>query len=238
MEDREHRNTFSAELIEGLMGAFGAIGADESVRAVVIHGYDSYFCSGGSKEELLRIIGGKLSFDELGFYRLLLDCPVPTIAAMQGHAIGGGLAFGTFADSIVLAEESIYTANFMNYGFTPGMGATCILPTKLGTVLGTEMLYTARAYQGGELKSRGVNAIVTKRGEVIREATALALEIAAKPRQSLIALKTELTRSLKVQVAEAVNRELAMHQVTLKEPSVQARVEALFAEYESLNKGR
>src|SRR5262245_8959043 len=159
MEDREHKNTFSPDLIDGLIKTFAQIAEDESLRVVVIHGYDTYFCSGGSKDELLRIISGELYFDRLGFYALLLDCPIPTIAAMQGHAIGGGLAFGCFADLIILATESLYTANFMNYGFTPGMGATCILPAKFGIVLGAEMLQTGRSYQGGELQQRGVNAV-------------------------------------------------------------------------------
>ena len=80
------------------------------------------------------------------------------ISAMQGHALGGGLAFGCFADIIVMGVECIYSANFMKYGFTPGMGATYIIPRKFGEVLGTEMLLTAKNYYGSELKERGASA--------------------------------------------------------------------------------
>lgn len=230
MQDRAGKNTFTPALIGALLDAFRCLGADDSIKVVVISGYDSYFCSGGSKEELLRIVSGEITFENLGFYRTLLDCPVPTIAAMQGHAIGGGLAFGCFADLIVLAEESLYSANFMKYGFTPGMGATCILPFKFGPVIGAEMLLTARNYQGEELKRRGVNATVLRRAEVLDHALRLAGDLAEKPRTALMLLKSELVRGLRVQLAVAVERELSMHAVTLSEDSIRQRVLTLFGE--------
>ncbi|PLC14255.1 hypothetical protein BV582_19390 [Bacillus paralicheniformis] len=59
------------------------------------------FASGGTKEDLILIQEGKVNFDESpgekNIYSLSLDCRIPVIAAMQGHAIGGGLAFGMFA---------------------------------------------------------------------------------------------------------------------------------------------
>src|SRR5690242_18120998 len=103
LEDREYRNTFSTALIQGLTTAFTSLKPETKV--VIVHGYENYFCCGGTQEELLKLSEGKMTFADLGFYRLLLDCEIPTIAAMQGHALGGGLVFGCYADIILMAEE-------------------------------------------------------------------------------------------------------------------------------------
>jgi 4-carboxy-3-alkylbut-2-enoyl-[acp] decarboxylase len=228
MQDEAGKNTFSPPFVERLKEIFREIEKDPRIKVVIVTGYNAYFCTGGSKQELLAIISGDMTFDELGFFRLLLDCPVPTIAAMQGHAIGGGLAFGCFADLIVMSKESQYAANFMNYGFTPGMGATCVLPFKFGTLLGAEMLLTGRSYQGEELERRGVGALVVPRSEVLNQAHQLAHELILKPRTALVLLKRELSRKLIAELARSVEQELSMHAVTMADPTVRQRVEAQY----------
>ncbi len=228
MQDRKHRNTFSYALIEGLMKAFEQIKEMEQARVVVIYGYDTYFCCGGTKDELLDIFDGKATFADLGFYRLLIDCELPTIAAMQGHALGGGLAFGALADIMLLATESIYSANFMKYGFTPGMGSTYSLPKKFGEVLGTEMLMSARTYHGGQLAERGVSARVVRRSDVLSAAMGLAKDMAANSPVALRLLKRRLAEKPRAELSEAVKAELSMHEVSFAQPEVRERIERLF----------
>jgi len=228
LEDRENHNTFSKALIEGLLSAFGTIQRNKKIKIVVIHGYENYFCCGGTKEELLAIYSGKLTFTDFAFYRLLLDCEVPTIAAMQGHALGGGLAFGCYADLIILAEESLYSTNFMKFGFTPGMGASYMVPKKLGENLGHEMLFSAKNYHGGVLKKRGVLVDVVKKNDVIGTAMNLARELADKTRMSLQLLKEHLTQPIKAALPKIIEQELAMHRITFAQSEVKERIETLF----------
>lgn len=228
MEDRVSKNTFSSELISGLINVFETIKKSSQIKVVVIQGFDNYFCCGGTQEELLKIYEGKITFTDLAFYRCLLDCEVPVIAAMQGHAIGGGLTFGCYADFIVMGEECIYATNFMKYGFTPGMGATYIVPKKLGEMLGYEMLYSAKNYYGGELKQRGVSVSVTKKQEVISTAMALAKELSAKTLVALKLLKQHVTERIKSELPDIIEKELAMHAVSFKQPEVKERIEILF----------
>lgn len=228
MAERTYRNTFSAALIDGLLNVFAEIQQNPAVRVVVVHGYDNYFCCGGTQEELLKIFEGKLRFDELAFYRLLLDCEVPTISAMQGHGIGGGLAFGCYADFIIMAEEALYSANFMRYGFTPGMGATYIIPHKFGELLGGELLYTANNFHGGTLRARGIPANVVKKQEVISTAMTLACDLAEKPVISLKLLKAHLTQRVKAELPAIIEQELAMHEISFRQPEVRERIETLF----------
>jgi polyketide biosynthesis enoyl-CoA hydratase PksI len=112
MADRDGRNTFTEALVAGLGRALQQVADDPDLRVVVIHGYDSYFSAGGTLQELLEVAEHKQTFDAHNFYRALLDCPLPVVAAMQGHALGGGLVFGLYADVVVLSEESLYGANF------------------------------------------------------------------------------------------------------------------------------
>ncbi len=127
MQDHVNKNTFSKELMESLINAFESIERNSEYKVVILTGYDNYFASGGTQEGLLEIQEGKANFNDGGdrnIYSLALNCKIPVIAAMQGHGIGGGFAMGLFADFAILSKESIYTTNFMKYGFTSGMGAT------------------------------------------------------------------------------------------------------------------
>jgi len=228
LQDRESKNTFSRALIEGILTRFDEIRKNKDLKVVVVHGYDNIFCAGGTKEELIGILENKTSFDDLAFYRILIDCELPTIAAMQGHALGGGLVFGLYADIVAMAEECIYSTNFMRYGFTPGLGATLIIPEKLGINLANEMLFSAKTYHGGELRDRGVPFKIVKKSEVINTAVAIAKELADKPLESLKLLKKKMSKKILQQIPETIKEELAMHKISFALPGVRERIENLF----------
>lgn len=228
MQDREHKNTFSGRLINGLSEAFERVAADGRCKAVVLTGYGNYFASGGTKESLLQIQDRQISFTDSNIYGLALDCPVPVISAMQGHGIGGGFAMGLFADFVVLSQESIYTTNFMQYGFTPGMGATLILPRKLGFSLGQDMLLSARTFYGRDLKERGVPFPVLRRAEVLPYALELAENLAEKPRVSLMTLKDHLVSDLRAELPSYIEREVAMHDKTFHQPEVRDLIQSRY----------
>ncbi len=228
MEERAGRNTFTVPLISGLARAFEEIAANEDAKVVVLHGYDGIFSAGGTLEELIGIADGRQRFDEAGFYRMLLDCELPVIAAMQGHALGGGLVFGLYADLCVLAQEALYATNFMKYGFTPGMGATLIVPHRFGNALAQEMLFTANGYHGGSLRTRGVGMPIVPRGEVVPAALRLARDLAAKPAVALRLLKAALAAPIRQALPEAVAREQAMHVVAFGQPGIRDRIRERF----------
>lgn len=231
MEDRQGKNTFTKDFVNGITEVFNIIRNNQDVRVVILTGYDNYFSCGASKEFLLQLQecnsssgAEKVDFNESGMTRLLIDCEVPVISAMQGHAIGGGFVFGLSADMIILAEECVYTTNFMKYGFTPGMGATFLLPHKLGGILGHEMLYTAVNYRGIELKNRGINAVVMKHNEVFNKALEIANNIAEKPRLSIVTLKNRLRSCINESLNIAIEDELKMHEITFAQDEVRKRI--------------
>jgi polyketide biosynthesis enoyl-CoA hydratase PksI len=234
MEEREYGNTFTQRFITGLKGAFAKIRGDAEIKVIIVHGYDNYFCCGGTKEELRELyegyanIGKKVSFTDAGFHDLFLQSELPVIAAMQGHALGAGLAWGCTADFIIMGEQSIYSANFMKYGFTPGFGATYTIPKRFGDILGNEMLFTAGNYYGRELKERGAPVRIVPKQDVIPTAFRIANDLADKPLFSLKVLKKHLIRQISTELPEMVEKELEMHAATFNQPEVQTRIEQLF----------
>lgn len=228
MQDRDNRNTFSSLLKDGLVRAFQHIYGSDEYKVVILTGYDSYFCCGGTQEELRSFANGDGDFMDMDLQSLLLDCPIPVISAMQGHGIGGGLVMGLFADFVVLSRESIYTANFMKYGFTPGMGATLILPHKFGKNIANEMMFTAKNYRGGELEKRGVTLPIVARNEVLNYSVELGQSLAEKPRISLVTLKDHMTESLRESISLYTEKEIRMHKKTFHLPETKARIEMLF----------
>lgn len=230
MQDKQSKNTFSQALTTGLIEAFRHIQKETKYKAVILTGYDTYFASGGTQDQLMTLTEGDSKFTDFDLYSLSLNCPIPVIAAMQGHGIGGGFAMGLFADFIILSQESIYTTNFMKYGFTPGMGATYILPKKMGIVLAEEMLLTAKNYRGEELKARGIPFPVLRRDLVLEHAYDLAKTLAEKPRVSLVALKDHLVADMRQQLPKIIQEEVKMHAITFGQPEVKERIKSLFGQ--------
>lgn len=234
LRDEATKNGFSHAVVAGLVQVFADLARRTSIRCVVLTGYGPYFATGGLQDDLLAIQEGRASFvsleggQDVDVYRLPLDCPVPVVSAMQGHAIGGGLALGLMSDYALLARESYYSASFMSYGFTPGFGSTAVFPYKLGAVLGSEMLMSGRRYRGTELATRAVPYPVVPRAEVVDRAVDLAGEIADAPRTSVVLLKEHLNADLRERVASAVGRELAMHDQTFTTDEVRRRILSRF----------
>jgi polyketide biosynthesis enoyl-CoA hydratase PksI len=230
MHDRNHKNTFTEELMLGLIDSFESIRGNSNYKAVILTGYDNYFSSGGTKEMLLSIYQGKMNFPDAvkNIYRLALDCKIPVISAMQGHSIGGGFSFGLFADFVILSRESIYTTNYMKYGFTPGMGTTYILPKKLGYSLAQELLLNGSSYLGVDLEKRGIPFPVIPRAAVVGHAIELARQLAEKPRLALITLKDHLVEPIRKKLSKSIEQEILMQKETFHQKEVKKRIMETF----------
>ncbi|MCP4935908.1 MAG: polyketide synthase of type I, partial [bacterium] len=229
MVDKASKNMFSDELVLGLHKHLFEVQQNKNIKAVILSGYDNIFCMGGSQESLVDIAERRRNFTDVPFlYRGLLELEVPVITAMQGHALGGGLLFGLYGDIVLMSNTGVYSANFMKYGFTPGMGATYILGEKLGKNLATEMMYTAKMFEGEQLKTRGASVIVCDQNEVLKEALQIARQLVKKPRQALTVLKKELSGRILKELLPHIEEEVEMHAETFGTERVKEEIEAHF----------
>jgi 3-oxoacyl-(acyl-carrier-protein) synthase/enoyl-CoA hydratase/carnithine racemase/acyl carrier protein len=229
LEDRDERNMFSDALIAGLQEVFDRIQRLPGGKAVVLVGYDTYFASGGTQQGLKAIQEGKVRFTDLDVFQLPMRCPLPVIAAMQGHGIGAGWTLGLFCDSVVFSEESRYVSPYLNFGFTPGAGATGVLPAKLGFDLARESLFTGGEMSGEALGRRNPLLTVLPRDRVLAEALALARKASRHGRSDLIAWKAA-TVAHRFDAWQALfAREVEMHAATLVgQAEARARIERRF----------
>lgn len=208
MVDVAGGNALDEAFVGQLLAALGQVG--DQTRVVLLRGLPEVFCSGASRAMLDRLAAGEVSPAELDLCRSLLAVPVPLVAAMEGHAVGGGLALGLCADLAFLAAESRYGCPFMNMGFTPGMGTTRLLETVLSTPLAHELLYTGELRRGAQLRASGFNAVLP-RDEVHAHAVLTARRIAEKPRTSLVLLKRQLALPKRAAFEAAHVSEVMMH---------------------------
>jgi 4-carboxy-3-alkylbut-2-enoyl-[acp] decarboxylase len=223
MVDAKTRNAVCPELHRNMCEALRRAVDDQGIRVIIVAGLPEMFSCGGAQEVLARAEDVPAQSGYEPFARALAHCPLPVVAAMKGHAFGAGLVFGLYADVPVLSERSIYSANFLQYGMAPYMGATYVLRSRLGAALGSEMLLTARGYRGSELRSRGASVLVVRHDDVISTATAIASRIATAPRRPLELVKQQLAARTIADGDAAMAAEFEPHHIALGLPFVRER---------------
>ena len=224
MCDEKTGNALSEAMVHRLEALFTDIANHDEIKVVILAGLPDYFCSGASRDVLLKLAENQIEPNELTLPRHVLRISVPTIAAMEGHAIGGGLALGICCDIILIAPESSYSCPFMNYGFTPGMGTTRLLEHVVSPAIAHEMLFTGRPFKGAHFEHRGGFNHVLPRSELWKRTMDIAERIAEKPRAALVLLKANLIAGRRKIYEGAFQAETEMHQKTFYEPSVIARI--------------
>ena len=166
MDDAANRNGLSEALVRALMTAFASLATDPGVKVVLLKGRADVFCAGATLESLRDVAHDRVRVKDVELPAAVVGCPVPVVAAIEGHAVGGGLALALCCDIQVAAEESRYGTNFAELGFTPGMGTTTLLPLAVGHGRASEMMMTARFYKGREMAGTGLFTHVVRRADV------------------------------------------------------------------------
>ena len=230
MQDDPGKNGFSEAFVAELRHQLEGVATDPAVKVVVLTGLPDVFAAGAPKELLRKLAQGQILPSDILLSKALLDVPVPTISAMEGHATGGGLALGICADIVIIARESRYGASFMNLGFTPGMGTTKLLEHVLSRAVAHELMYTGEYRRGSEFAGRsGVNHIVPK-ADVRTKAFDVAAQIADKPRVALETLKRALSVGRRQAFEQSRTLETMMHEITFSQDEILRRIEESYVE--------
>jgi polyketide biosynthesis enoyl-CoA hydratase PksI len=220
LDDAEHENRLSDQLCDELLARLAELSHRQDVKVLVLRGRPDVFCAGATMAALRRVLAGELHVKDLLLSRPVLDFPVPVIAAVEGHAVGGGLVLALCCDIVVAARERRYGMNFAGMGFTPAMGVTALLPAAVGSALASELTLTAKLYKGHELDGIGLFTHVVAADEVLDTALDLAERIAENPRHVLELCKESLALPRRQLLRQAMSREHLMHQVCFARPEV------------------
>lgn len=182
----DNRNSMTPDVLEGLAEAVSRVRGDAELRCVVVTGRGRSFCAGADfKARRPQQAEEAYTAPQERFYATyapflsILDIEVPIIAAMQGHAIGGGLGLGVVCDLRVASRDARYGANFVRLGLHPGMATTWLLPRLMGVPRAVEFLLTGRIVNGEEAAAAGLVHYAVDTAEVLPRARELAREIAS-----------------------------------------------------------
>jgi len=156
LDNPDQRNAMSEEMTSSWVAAVDELAADPSVRAVVVTGEGSAFCSGGNTSWIAGEPDAsvdRLRTRMLAFYRAWLSIrrlEVPTIAAINGPAIGAGLCLALACDLRYAASGAKLGLPFVRLGMHAGMAGTYLLPEAVGAAHARDLLLTGRVVDADE----------------------------------------------------------------------------------------
>lgn len=185
LDNPDQRNAMSAEMTRSWVTVIDELAADRSVRVVVVTGEGSAFCSGGNTSWITS--EPDATVDELRtrmmpFYRAWLSIrrlEVPTIAAVNGHAIGAGLCLALACDLRYAADGAKLGAPFVSLGMHAGMAATYLLPNVVGPAHARDLLLTGRIVDAEEALRLGLVSRVMPAQTFREDVLATARQVAA-----------------------------------------------------------
>jgi enoyl-CoA hydratase len=161
-----------------------AAAAPDEVRAVVVTGSGERAFSAGShvgEFENQRGAAGRARHElESGVARRLAELPMPTIAAIEGNALGGGLELALCCDLRIASERARLGLPEVRLAVTPGAGGTQRLPRVVGAARAKELILTGRVLSAADAERIGLVHEVVPAGEAVARATAIGEEIALR----------------------------------------------------------
>ena len=192
-------NAFDADMRSTLRDSLIAAGDDDGVRAVVLTGQGRLFSAGAdlkaglpnaaqAHSQLLEEYGPALT--------VIAEMPKPVIAALDGPAVGIGLAFALICDLRVMAESAYLQAPFNDIGLLPDGGLTWLLPRLLGYGRAYEFVAESRKLDAAQCLDLGLVNRVVVDGRAMPEALAWAEALAQRPALALAATKKAMRTAL------------------------------------------
>lgn len=225
----ENRNSMTPEMLDSFDAALDRLMAESGVRVVVISGRGSSFCAGADfRSSLLEDVADP--DDHYPVYEpflRVLSLEMPVIAAMEGHAVGGGFGLALVCDIRIASEEARYGANFVRLGLAPGMGISYLLPRLIGTPLALEYLLTGRLFDGATGQRIGFANHAVSADQVLPTARAIAAQIAVASPTAVAMTKRAVHRGLDSGALEHARIEAKEQAWTASLPDFEEGVAAL-----------
>ncbi len=202
LDDEKRRNALSRELVGEMVAAFDALEADDEVHAVVITGAGSVFCAGGDTSALARYASGESTREERGDIAQVYEgflrvhrSTLPTIAAVNGPAVGAGLNLALACDVRLAAASSRFDARFLRVGLHPGGGHLWLLERAVGPQTALAMTLFGAVLSSDDAVTRGLAWSAHPDGELVDAALALAARAGGVPKSLAARAKDTLRRA-------------------------------------------
>ena len=238
--NRPPANAISEQLMHDLDAALTSLEGDDGVRAVIVTGHgDRIFCAGadlgsafagGNVDAFIRFGNGVL--------RKIERFPKPVIAAINGHAMGGGMEIAMACHFRLMKETARMGQTESNLGIIPGYGGTQRLPRLIGRTKALEFLILGTQVPAAECLALGLVNRLSKDGETLNDARALARQIATRPPIATRLLIQAVDDGLEEPIDKALAIETRAFLQTLRTEDAAEGLQAFFAKREPQFKGR
>ncbi len=189
INDPERRNAVTAEISAGLRAAVDAAEANTDVHALIVTGAGKAFCAGADLTALGEATEDGLRTIYDGFLAVA-DCTLPTIAAVNGAAVGAGLNLALAADVRIAGPAAIFDPRFQKLGIHPGGGATWMLQRAVGVQAARASLLFGMRFDAEAAVRYGLAFDVAD--DPVAAAKELAAGPAAAPREVVLATKASM----------------------------------------------
>lgn len=229
LDDPERRNTISMEMVPEMLAVMDGLEADESVGAIVITGAGKGFCAGAQLGQLETSGDGSVGDVYEAFLRVARS-PLPTIAAVNGAAVGAGMNLALCCDVRIASTRAKFITRFLDLGIHPGGGHTWMLRRAIGPQAAAALLFFEEAIDGAEAERIGLVWKTVEPDDLLPTARTLAARTASYPRPVVEMVKRNLARMATVdEHDDAVAIELTDQLWTLNQPWFAERVAAFQA---------
>jgi enoyl-CoA hydratase/carnithine racemase len=237
----EERNALSTQAQwDEIVAACERVQADESVKAVILTGAGSAFSAGGNVKDMRDrkgIAGGNPYQIAQGYARGIQRIPlalwrleVPTIAAVNGPAIGAGLDLACMCDIRIAADTARFAESFVRLGIVPGDGGAWLLQRAVGYQRAAALTFTGETIDAQTALAIGLVAQVVPASELLPAARSLAARIAANPAPALRMAKRLLRQAQTARLDETLQLSAALQALAHHTPEHEAAVAAFFAD--------
>lgn len=189
----EAKNALNREVRRQLVEHLTALGADPSIRAIVMTGNQEAFAAGADIKDMAEV--GAIELMQRNnhlLWQAIAHCPKPLIAAVQGYAWGGGCELVMHADIIVAGENASFSQPEVKVGIMPGAGGTQRLTRAVGKFKAMLMVMTGQAISGVEAGQMGLASLVVPDAEVLDKALEIAKTISRMPPVAIAQIKEVL----------------------------------------------
>jgi enoyl-CoA hydratase/carnithine racemase len=221
----EVRNAVDARTARSLREAWLAFDADPQARVGILTGGDEVFCAGADLEDLEALATKvKGEYGPLGFTRLRVS--KPTIAAISGYCVAGGLELACWCDLRIADETAVFGCFERRFGVPLVDGGTQRLPRIVGLGRALEIILTGKPVTALEALAMGLANEVVPRGRALSHAVELAQTIAAFPQTALRNDRQAVYEGLSLPLQDGLRLEARLGALTLASGEAAAGAEA------------
>lgn len=227
LDDPRRANAFTLAMCDQINVAVDALESDPDVSALVVTGAGPGFCAGADLSSLgdSREHGLRAIYD--GFLRIA-RCSLPTVAAVNGAAVGAGMNLALAADVRIVSPSARFDTRFLTLGIHPGGGHSWMLRRAVGHQNASAMMLFGQVLEGEEAERRGLAYRCVEAGSLTDAAVEFAAGAGAAPRELLIRA-TDTLRTIDTAAThdEAVERELVTQLWSMDQGDFAERLAAL-----------